>query len=60
MYDREGLDGIDIGFAFLLEFEKRGFAFEVANKIKEAAFDEFGIILFKQLPIKTIYVLKDF
>lgn len=43
LYDREGLEGIDIGFAFLPEFEKRGFAFEVANKIKEAAFDEFEI-----------------
>ncbi len=43
LYDREGLQGIDIGFAFLPEHEKQGYAFEAANKIKEAAFQEFGI-----------------
>lgn len=43
LYDREGLDGIDIGFAFLPEYEKNGFAFEASNKIKDAAFNEFGI-----------------
>jgi RimJ/RimL family protein N-acetyltransferase len=43
LYDREGLDGIDIGFAFLPEYEKKGFGFEAANKIKNVAFNEFGI-----------------
>jgi len=43
LYDREGLDGIDIGFAFLPEYEKKGFAFEAANKIKNVAFTVFGI-----------------
>ena len=43
LYDREGLQGIDIGFAFLPEYEKMGFAFEASNRIKNAAFDEFGI-----------------
>lgn len=43
LYDREGLEGIDIGFAFLPEYEKMGFAFEASNRIKNAAFDEFGI-----------------
>lgn len=41
--DREGLDGIDIGFAFLPEYEKKGFAFESSNKLKEVAFSEFDI-----------------
>lgn len=31
LYDREGIDGVDIGFAFLPEYEKKGFAFENAN-----------------------------
>ena len=42
-YDREGLQGIDIGFAFLPEYEKKGFAFESSNRLKEAAFNEFGL-----------------
>lgn len=43
LYDREGLEGIDIGFAFLPEFEQMGYAFEAANRVKEAALNEFGI-----------------
>ncbi|MFD2513460.1 GNAT family N-acetyltransferase [Pontibacter locisalis] len=43
LYDRVGLDGIDIGFAFLPQYEKNGYAFEAANKIKEAAFSCFNI-----------------
>ena len=43
LYDREGLDDIDIGFAFLAQFEKQGFAFEAASRIIEAAFQTFGI-----------------
>ncbi len=43
LYDREGLEGIDIGFAFLPEYERMGFAFEAANTIKNVAFNEFGI-----------------
>lgn len=43
LYDREGLEGIDIGFAFLPEYEKKGFAFEAANRLKDAALNEFGI-----------------
>ncbi len=43
LYDREGLDGIDIGFALLPDFEKMGYALEAALRIKKAAFEEFGI-----------------
>jgi len=42
-YDREGLEGVDIGFAFLPEYERKGYAFESANKLKNAAFNEFGL-----------------
>jgi len=43
LFDREGLEGIDIGFAFLPEYEGKGYGFESANKLKEVAFEEFGI-----------------
>lgn len=43
LYDREGLEGIDIGFAFLPEYEKKGFAFEASSKIRDIAFNEFEI-----------------
>ncbi len=43
LYDREGLEGIDIGFAFLPRYEKKGFAFEASSKIIDIAFSEFGI-----------------
>lgn len=43
LYDREGLDGLDIGFAFLPEFEKKGYAFESAYKLLEVAVEKFKI-----------------
>ena len=42
LFDREGLGEIDIGFALLPTYEKKGFAFEASHVIKEAAFNEFG------------------
>ncbi len=43
LYDREGVDGIDFGFAFLPQFEGKGYAFESASKIKEVAVNKFKI-----------------
>lgn len=43
LYDREGLEGVDIGFAFLPQHEGQGYAWESASKIKEAAIHHFGI-----------------
>ncbi|MHA7057691.1 GNAT family N-acetyltransferase [Aquimarina sp. M1] len=43
LYDRDGLDGIDIGFAFLPKYEKQGLAFEAADTIKNAACTLFNI-----------------
>ena len=43
LYDREGLEGIDIGFALLPAFEGLGFGYEAALRIKTAAFEDFGI-----------------
>jgi len=43
LYDRDGVEGIDIGFALLPIFEKKGYAFESVNKLKEAAFNDFKL-----------------
>ena len=52
LFDREGLEGIDIGFAFLPEYEKRGFAFEAANRVKIAAFEDFGLKMLSGITTK--------
>ena len=43
LYDREGLEGVDIGFAFLPQYEKQGYAYESALKIKHLGFERFGV-----------------
>lgn len=43
LYNREGLEGVDIGFALLPEFEKQGYALEGAQKIMDLAIDEFQL-----------------
>lgn len=42
LYDREGLPGLDIGFALLPQHEGKGYGFESANKMQEVAFEEYG------------------
>ncbi|QIA07568.1 GNAT family N-acetyltransferase [Draconibacterium halophilum] len=43
LFDRDGLEGIDIGFAFLPEFEGHGYAFEAAKKLKTVGIERFKI-----------------
>ncbi len=43
LYDREGIDGVDIGFAFLPQYEKKGYAFESAGKLMNEAKKTFGL-----------------
>ncbi|MFD0976107.1 GNAT family N-acetyltransferase [Salinimicrobium gaetbulicola] len=52
LYDREGLEGVDIGFAFLPEFEKKGYAFEASSCIKNAAFEEFDLSKINAITLK--------
>lgn len=52
LYDREGMDGIDIGFALLPEYEGLGYAYESANRLKKAAFEEFKIEEIKAITSK--------
>ncbi len=43
LYDRAGVQGIDIGFALLPDFEKKGYAFESVNYLKEMALNDFKL-----------------
>lgn len=43
IFEREGLDVLDIGFSFLEEYEGKGYAYESANKLKEVAATDFGV-----------------
>ena len=43
IYDREYLEGVDIGFSFLPEYEKKGYAYESALCLKDAAFTVFNL-----------------
>jgi len=43
IFEREGLDIVDIGFSFFEEYEGKGYAYESASKLKDAAKADFGI-----------------
>jgi RimJ/RimL family protein N-acetyltransferase len=43
LYNREDVDGVDIGFAMLPDYMNQGFAYEGANKIKSIAKDVFKL-----------------
>ena len=43
LYDREGLEGVDIGFAFLPQYEKKGYALECSKKLLQKAFSDFSL-----------------
>lgn len=43
LYDREGLAGIDIGFALLPAFEGQGYAYEASERILRAAWEDFHL-----------------
>lgn len=43
LFVRDGLNGVDLGFALLSEYEGKGYAYEAAARIKEVAFEEFHL-----------------
>lgn len=43
IFEREGLDIVDIGYSLLEEFEGKGYAYEAAEKVKSIGMDEFGL-----------------
>ena len=53
LYDRDGLEGIDIGFAFLPDYERKGYAFESVNKLKNVAFQELGLTEINAITVKN-------
>ncbi|MGB0837361.1 MAG: GNAT family N-acetyltransferase [Flavobacteriaceae bacterium] len=55
LYDREGLDGVDLGFAFLDQYQGQGYAFEAAQKMVDLAFSKF-----EQRSIQAITTLDNF
>lgn len=52
LFDREGVDGLDIGFAFLPDYEKNGYAYESASKMLELAFTTYGQTVIHAITIK--------
>tara|TARA_B100001559_G_scaffold250687_1_gene214201 strand:+ start:119 stop:646 length:528 start_codon:yes stop_codon:yes gene_type:complete len=43
LYDRNGIDGIDIGFGILPHFERLGYAYESSSRLIKGAFEELEI-----------------
>lgn len=43
LFDREGLEGLDIGFAFLPEYEGKGYAFEASKELLKQSFTAFKV-----------------
>ncbi|MCG2459233.1 GNAT family N-acetyltransferase [Flavobacteriaceae bacterium F89] len=52
LYNRDGLDGIDIGFGLLPQYEGLGYAYESAHRLLKAAFEEFDIEEIKAITSK--------
>ncbi len=55
LYDREGLEGVDIGFALLPAYEKLGYAYEAARKIMDLAFNVFGLKRIQAITVTDNY-----
>jgi RimJ/RimL family protein N-acetyltransferase len=43
LYDREGLEGVDLGFGLLPTYERQGYAAEAAHRLIDAAFNDIGL-----------------
>ncbi|MGB7843504.1 MAG: GNAT family N-acetyltransferase [Salinimicrobium sp.] len=43
LFVREGLQGVDIGYGFLPQYEGRGYALEAASRVKLAGIEDFGL-----------------
>ncbi len=53
LYDRAGLEGVDIGFAFLPKFKGQGYAFESSQKLLEVGFSQFNITTINAITLPT-------
>ena len=52
LYNRAGVDGIDIGFGLLPQYEGLGYAYESAHRLIKAAFEEFELEEIKAITSK--------
>ena len=52
LYNREGVDGIDIGFGLLPAYERLGYAYEAASILLQAAFTDFDLKEIKAITAK--------
>jgi RimJ/RimL family protein N-acetyltransferase len=52
LYNRDGIDGVDVGFAFLPHYEKKGYAFECTSKLLQVAIADFKIKKISAITIK--------
>ena len=52
LYKRDGMDCVDLGFAFLPEFQKKGYAYESSKKLVEMAFTYHNLDKLKAITIK--------
>lgn len=52
LYDREGLEGVDIGFAFLPQYEGMGYGYESAAEIMKESIRHFNIKKISGITVK--------
>ena len=43
LYDREGLEGVDIGFSLSHQFEQKGYGYEAAAIVRDMGFEQFNL-----------------
>lgn len=52
LFDREGVEGIDIGFAFLPQYENQGYGYEASSELMRGAVEDFKITNIKAITTK--------
>lgn len=52
IFEREGLDIVDIGFSVLERFEGKGYMFEAAQKVKSIGMYDFGLTKISAITVK--------
>lgn len=51
-FHRDGLDVVDIGFAFLPEYFGKGYGYDAASRILRAGFEEHGLQKISAITVK--------
>lgn len=55
LYNRNGLEGVDLGFALLPCYEGKGYAFEAAKELIECAYSKLGFSSVMGITVKENY-----